>query len=341
VKDFQMMFDKFNRPLTDLRISVTDRCNFRCHYCMPSDIFGHDYVFLRKNEILTFEEITRVARVFAELGVSKIRLTGGEPLLRADLEVLVEMLSQISGIQDIALTTNGYYLQEKARALRQAGLRRVTVSLDTLRPNILKKLAGEHLELGCVLEGIAAAAEAGFAPVKLNAVIQKGVNDAEIVDLARFAKENGHILRFIEYMDVGNLNGWRMDQVVSAREILQAISSEMAVEPSDKNYRSEVANRYRYLDGSGEFGIISSVTQPFCGDCTRARLSADGRIYTCLFAHAGFDIKTSLRSGATDAELTKMITSIWEKRTDRYSEERTANTGTSSPRKVEMYQIGG
>jgi len=335
-----MINDTLKRPLTDLRISVTDRCNFRCHYCMPSDIFGHDYVFLRKNEILTLEEIARLACIFAQLGVAKIRLTGGEPLLRADLEVLVEMLSQISGIKDIALTTNGYHLKEKARPLRQAGLNRVTISLDTLKPGVLKKLAGEHLELERVLEGIAAAVDAGFAPIKLNAVIQKGVNDNEIIYLARFAKDNGHIIRFIEYMDVGNLNGWRMDQVVPAREIVQAISSQMALEPIDKNYRSEVANRYRYL-GGGEFGIISSVTQPFCGDCTRARLSADGRIYTCLFAHSGFDIKTLLRAGASDEELAQVLISIWEKRADRYSEERTANTGTPSPRKVEMYQIGG
>ncbi len=336
-----MILDTIKRPLTDLRISVTDRCNFRCHYCMPSDIFGHDYVFLRKQEILTFEEITRLARIFAQLGVSKIRLTGGEPLLRADLEVLINKLSQIPGIKDIALTTNGYHLREKARVLRQAGLSRVTISLDTLKPEVLKNIAGEHLELNRVLDGISAAVEAGFAPVKLNAVIQKGVNDSEIIDLARFAKKNSHVLRFIEYMDVGTLNGWRMDQVVPAREILAAITSEIAVEPIDKNYRSEVANRYRYLDGSGEFGIISSVTQPFCGDCTRARLSADGKIYTCLFAQHGFDIKTPLRDGASDEELTSLMISIWQKRTDRYSEERTANTGKPSPRKVEMYHIGG
>ncbi|HEX9652241.1 MAG TPA: GTP 3',8-cyclase MoaA [bacterium] len=335
-----MVVDTFTRPLTDLRISVTDRCNFRCHYCMPSDIFGHDYVFLRRKEILTFEEIAGVAGIFAKLGVSKIRLTGGEPLLRADLELLIEMLAKIPGIKDIALTTNGYHLKEKAQALRQAGLQRVTISLDTLKPDILKKLAGGHLELSRVLEGISAAVAAGFAPVKLNAVIQKGVNDTEIVDLARFAKTGGHILRFIEYMDVGTLNGWRMDEVVSAREILRTISAEMAVEAIDKNYHSEVANRYRYLDG-GEVGIISSVTQPFCGDCTRARLSADGKIYTCLFAQLGYDIKTPLRAGIADAELEGLLSSIWHKRADRYSEERTADSGTASPRKVEMYQIGG
>jgi cyclic pyranopterin phosphate synthase len=335
-----MVIDTLSRPLTDLRISVTDRCNFRCHYCMPSDIFGHDYVFLRKKEILSFEEITRLVRIFAQVGVSKIRLTGGEPLLRADLEVLIEMLSQTPGIKDIALTTNGYHLPEKAHVLRKAGLNRVTISLDTLKPDVLKELAGEHLELARVLQGITAAVDAGFAPIKLNTVIQKGVNDSEIVDLARFAKENGHIIRFIEYMDVGNLNGWRMNEVVSAREIVRTISAAMAVEPIDKNYRSEVANRYRYLDG-GEFGIISSVTQPFCGDCTRARLSADGKIYTCLFAHSGIDIKTLLRSATSDVELAQQLTSIWKNRTDRYSEERASNTVTPPARKVEMYHIGG
>lgn len=336
-----MIFDTFTRPLTDLRISVTDRCNFRCHYCMPSDIFGHDYVFLRKKEILTFEEIARLARIFSQLGVSKIRLTGGEPLLRADLEVLINKLAQTPGIKDIALTTNGYHLREKARLLREAGLQRLTISLDTLKPDVLKKIAGEHLELNRVLDGISAAMEAGFAPIKLNAVIQKGVNDSEILDLATFAKVNGHIMRFIEYMDVGTLNGWRMDQVVSAQEILRIISAEMSVEPAEKNYRSEVASRYRYVDGSGEFGIISSVTQPFCGDCTRARLSADGKIYTCLFAQHGFDVKTPLREGASDEALASLLIDLWQKRMDRYSEERTANTGKPTPRKVEMYHIGG
>ncbi len=336
-----MVIDQLTRPLKDLRISVTDRCNFRCSYCMPSDIFGHNYVFLHKDEILTFEEICRVAKIFVQTGISKIRLTGGEPLLRSNLEVLVEMLAQIPGVNEIALTTNGYLLQQTARALKQAGLTRVTISLDTLKPEVLKKSAGRHLELAKVLEGIEATVEAGFAPIKLNAVIQRGVNDDEMVDLARFARANGHIMRFIEFMDVGNLNSWRMEQVVPAKEMLDRISAVFPVEPIEKHSRSEVANRYRYLDDGGEFGIIASVTQPFCGDCTRARLSADGKIYTCLFASLGFDLKTPLRAGASDEELHALITSIWQKRTDRYSEERTAQTVERSSRKVEMYQIGG
>ncbi|NIR51786.1 GTP 3',8-cyclase MoaA, partial [candidate division KSB1 bacterium] len=298
-----MILDKFSRQLTDLRISVTDRCNFRCSYCMPADIFGHDYVFLAKQEILNFEEIHRVARIFAELGVSKIRLTGGEPLLRSDLEVLIKMLSKINGIDDLALTTNGYFLNEKAKNLREAGLKRITVSLDSLDPETLKQLAGDHLNIDRVLSGIESAGEAGFKPIKINAVVRKGMNENEILSLVRFAKTHGHIIRFIEYMDVGTLNGWKMDDVVSAKEVVDMICSEMPIEPIQKNYPSEVANRYRFLNGEGEFGIIASVTQPFCGDCSRARISADGRIYTCLFASEGFDIKTLLRSGVSDEQL--------------------------------------
>ena len=333
--------DALRRPLRDLRISVTDRCNFRCSYCMPADIFGHDYVFLARGEILNFEEIVRLARAFVKLGVRKIRLTGGEPLLRADLEVLIEMLNRIEGVEDLALTTNGFFLPEKAQALREAGLKRVTVSLDTLKPERLKKLAGQHLELSRVLAGIEQAVAAGFAPLKINAVVQRHFNEDEILDLLEFACAHGHIMRFIEYMDVGTLNGWNMEQVVPAREILQTISRRHRVEPISRNYRGEVAERYRLLDAEGEFGIIASVTQPFCGDCTRARLSADGKIYTCLFASQGHDLKTVLRAGATDAELERAIAAIWAPRRDRYSEERTANTPKPATPKVEMYHIGG
>ena len=336
-----MIKDKRNRPVRDLRISVTDKCNFRCHYCMPEEIFGHKYEFLSKDKILTFEETTRLVKLFVQLGVHKIRITGGEPLLRQELDVLVKMLSIVSGIDDIAFTTNGYFLKEKAKILRDAGLKRLTVSLDTLDPELFMKMAGRHLELHRVLEGIDHAAELEFFPIKINTVLQRDVNDQEILKLSAFAKNNGHIIRFIEYMDVGNLNGWRMDDVVSAQEIIEVISSKWSIEPIDKNYKGEVANRYRYLDGSGEFGIIASVTQPFCGDCTRARLSADGKIYTCLFANTGFDVMTPMRDGASEKELFEMLQSLWLERIDRYSEERLSSTDTSSERKVEMYQIGG
>ena len=336
-----MIIDKLKRPVRDLRISVTDKCNFRCHYCMPEEIFGHKYEFLSKDRILTFEETTRLVKLFVQLGVHKIRITGGEPLLRQELDVLVKMLSSIPGIDDIALTTNGYFLKEKAEPLRNTGLKRLTISLDTLDPQLFKKMAGGHLELHRVFAGIEKAVELGFSPIKINTVLQRGVNDKEILNLATFAKNNGHIIRFIEYMDVGNLNGWRMDDVVTAQEIIEVISSKWSIEPIDKNYKGEVANRYRYLDGSGEFGIIASVTQPFCGDCTRARLSADGKIYTCLFANTGFDVMTPMREGASENKLFEILQSLWLERRDRYSEERLSSTDTSSERKVEMYQIGG
>ncbi|MFQ5708233.1 MAG: GTP 3',8-cyclase MoaA [bacterium] len=336
-----MLSDKFNRPLKDLRISVTDRCNFRCNYCMPADIFGHDYSFLSRRQILNFEEVYRVAKVFVGLGVTKIRLTGGEPLLRHELEVLIGMLAQIEGLRDLALTTNGYLLKQYAGSLRKAGLRRLTVSLDTLDPRLLKTLAGKHLDLGVVLEGIEEARAVGFNPIKINSVIQKGVNERAILELARFARDEGHILRFIEYMDVGNLNGWRMDRVISAQEIVDLIASEMPLEPVAKEHPSEVANRYRYLDGKGEIGVIASVTRPFCGNCTRMRLSADGKLYTCLFASRGFDLKTPLRAGASDPELRQLIAAVWHKRMDRYSEERAFHTSAEEQEKIEMYQIGG
>lgn len=334
-----MIKDTLKRPLRDLRISVTDRCNFRCTYCMPADVFGHEYHFIPRKEILSFEEIERLVKVFVTLGVKKIRITGGEPLIRKELEILIKKLVAIPEIQDIALTTNGYFLTEKAPLLKNAGLKRITVSLDTLDSVIFKKISGPKVQLQKVLQGIDLAKKLGFSPIKINSVIQRGVNEHEIVTLAQFGREHGYIIRFIEYMDVGTLNDWRMEKVVSAQEIVEIISKHYPVEPLEKNYPGEVANRYRYLDGKGEFGIIASVTRPFCGDCTRVRLSADGKIYTCLFASTGLDIKSRLRKGATDEELFQMLKNLWTQREDRYSELRTSHTKV--PTKVEMYHIGG
>jgi cyclic pyranopterin phosphate synthase len=308
---------------------------------MPADVFGHDYVFLQRSEILSFEEISKTAAAFAQLGVKKIRLTGGEPLLRTNLEALVAMLAQIPDIDDIALTTNGYHLESKAQGLKSAGVTRLTVSLDTLDSERHRKIAGPNVELARVVRGIEQAQKAGLHPLKVNSVIKKNVNDGEILDLLRFAKSNGHIIRFIEYMDVGNLNQWRLEEVITADEIVATIAAEYAIEPVEKNYKGEVADRYRFSDGSGEFGVIASVTQPFCGDCTRARLSADGKIFTCLFSGSGFDLKETLRSGATSAELLEAISSVWSGRSDRYSEERHSSTRELSGQKVEMYHIGG
>ena len=337
-----MIADKFGRPLRDLRISVTDRCNFRCTYCMPAEIFGESYQFLPKDEILTFEEITRLGRIFAELGVNKLRITGGEPLLRTDLHRLIAMLSEIAGVEDITLTTNGYLLAQQAQQLKDAGLQRVTVSLDTLDDEIFKQMNGRGFSAQRVLQGIEKAAEVGLAPIKINAVVQKGVNDHTVVGLARYFKGTGHIVRFIEYMDVGNRNGWKWDQVVPASEIIRLIDAEMPLEPLDPNYQGEVAMRYRYQDGPGEVGVIASVTQPFCGDCTRARLSTDGKIYTCLFASNGLSLRDHLRAGASDADLRDLISGIWSRRVDRYSEERTELAPLQNQRrKIEMYQIGG
>jgi cyclic pyranopterin phosphate synthase len=334
--------DKFGRPLRDLRISVTDRCNFRCTYCMPAEIFGESYQFLPKEEILSFEEITRLARIFVQLGVNKLRITGGEPLLRTDLHQLIAMLSAIDGAEDITLTTNAYLLPQQAHKLKDAGLQRVTVSLDTLDDEIFKQMNGRGFSTQRVLQGIDEAVRVGLSPIKINAVVQKGVNDHAIVDLARHFKSTGHIVRFIEYMDVGNRNGWKWDHVVSAAEIIQRIDAEMPLEPVDPNYPGEVASRYRYRDGEGEVGVIASVTQPFCGTCTRARLSTDGKIYTCLFASDGLSLRDHLRAGASDHDLQDLIASIWSSRVDRYSEERTELAPLQNrSRKVEMYQIGG
>ena len=337
-----MTTDKFGRPMRDLRISVTDRCNFRCTYCMPAEIFGESYQFLPKEEILSFEEIARLARIFVGLGVNKLRITGGEPLLRIDLHRLVAMLAGIEGMEDLTLTTNGYLLAQQAQQLKDAGLKRVTVSLDTLDDDIFKKMNGRGFGSRRVLQGIERAAAVGLSPVKINAVVQKGVNDGTIVELARYFKGTGHILRFIEYMDVGNRNGWKWDEVVPATEIIQRIDAEMPLEPVESGYRGEVAMRYRYRDGEGEVGVIASVTQPFCGDCTRSRLSTDGLIYTCLFASRGLSLKDPLRAGASDVELRDIIAGVWGKRVDRYSEERTELAALqNAPRKIEMYQIGG
>ena len=330
--------DTLGRPLRDLRISVTDRCNFRCVYCMPKEIFGKDYQFLPRAEILTFEEIERLVRIFVSLGVQKIRLTGGEPLVRRDLERLVEKLAKIGDL-DLTLTTNGSLLSQKARSLADAGLRRVTVSLDSLDDTTFKNMNDSDFPVAKVVAGIDAARAAGLAPIKINMVTKRGVNESSIVPMARYFKGTGMTLRFIEFMDVGSTNGWRLDDVVPAREIVAMIDREMPLEPLLAGYRGEVAARYRYRDGGGEIGVISSVTQPFCADCTRARLSADGSLYTCLFATQGHDLRALLRSGATDEEITHAIAAVWTDRTDRYSDLRSEQT--AGLHKIEMSFIGG
>jgi cyclic pyranopterin phosphate synthase len=331
--------DTLNRPLRDLRISVTDRCNFRCVYCMPKEIFGPGYAYLHRDEILTFEEIARLARLFVGQGVRKIRLTGGEPLFRKDLPVLVKMLSGISEDLDLTLTTNGSLLEAQAQALKDAGLRRVSVSLDSLDDTVFKAMNDVDFPVEKVLNGMEAAARAGLGPIKVNMVVKRGVNESSILPMARYFREKGYILRFIEYMDVGHTNGWRMDEVVPAREIVSRISAELPLEPADPNYHGEVAERWRYKDGSGEIGVIASVTQAFCQTCNRARISAEGKLYTCLFAIKGHDFKSMLRSNATDEEIAQAIARIWGKRTDRYSEIR--SEGTVDLPKVEMSHIGG
>ena len=329
--------DTLGRPVRDLRISVTDRCNFRCTYCMPKTVFGQDYRFMDRKELLTFEELERVARVFAELGVEKIRLTGGEPLLRKELETLVERLDSIDGL-DLTLTTNASLLARKAEALRAAGLDRVNVSLDSLDDATFRAMNDVDFPVTRVLEGIDAAAAAGL-PVKVNAVVKRGVNDGGVVEMARHFRGTGHSLRFIEYMDVGATNGWRLDDVVPAAEIVERIGAVFPLEPVDAAYRGEVAQRFRYRDGAGEVGVIASVTQPFCGDCTRARISAEGKLYTCLFAVRGTDLRALLRGGASDDDLRDAIAGVWARRSDRYSELRTEQTSTL-PR-IEMSYIGG
>lgn len=332
--------DTFGRPLRDLRLSVTDRCNFRCTYCMPAELYGERYQFLPKAQLLTYEELARLARLFVELGVNKLRVTGGEPLVRSQLHRLIAMLSTIEGAEDLALTTNGYMLAQQAPALAAAGLQRVTVSLDSLDPEVFARMNGRGYHPERVLEGIQAAAAAGMGPVKVNAVVHRGVNDHTLLDLARRFKGTGHILRFIEYMDAGTLNGWQPGQVVPSAELVAQINAELPIEPLEPNYDGEVAERYRYVDGSGEIGFISSVSQPFCGDCTRARISSDGTLYTCLFATQGLDLRGPLRAGATDDELRELISGVWQRRTDRYSELRASMAGDGG-RKVEMFAVGG
>ena len=330
--------DKFNRPLRDLRISVTDRCNFRCVYCMPKEVFGSDYHFLDRKEVLTFEEIARLARIFVSHGVQKIRLTGGEPLVRKDLPLLVKMLAEIPGL-DLTLTTNGSLLEKQAKALKDAGLNRVSVSLDSLDNEVFKSMNDVDFPVDRVIRGMDAAAKVGLTPVKVNMVVKRGLNEDSILPMARFFHEKGYILRFIEYMDVGSTNGWRMDDVVPAAEIIKRISAEMPLEPLDPNYTGEVAERWRYKDGSGEVGVIASVTQAFCRTCNRARLSAEGKLYTCLFAAQGHDLRSLLRNGASDEEISQAIERVWNLRTDRYSELRSENTANLP--KVEMSHIGG
>lgn len=331
--------DTRGRGLRDLRISVTDRCNFRCTYCMPKEVFGREFHFLPLQQLLSFEEIARLARIFISLGVEKIRLTGGEPLLRRDIEKLVAMLAPLPGLRDLTLTTNGSLLASKARALKDAGLHRVTVSLDSLDDSVFRAMNDVDFPVDRVLEGIQAAIDVGLAPIKVNVVIKRGANEHGVRDMARHFRGTPCILRFIEYMDVGTTNGWRLDDVVPAAEIVRTIDKEFPLEPLQANYRGEVANRFRYRDGQGEIGVIASVTQPFCGDCTRARLSSEGLLYTCLFASLGHDLRAPLRAGKSDEEIAAQLGAIWGARDDRYSEMRT--TQTSDLPKVEMSHIGG
>lgn len=329
----------------DLRISVTDRCNFRCPYCMPAEIFGERYEFLKREEILTFEEIVRLTRLFTEFGVKKVRITGGEPLVRSDVTNLIEELARLPGVDDLAMTTNGFLLPRYADELRRAGLDRLTVSLDALDDDVFSQMSGRPYGPQKVLEGIEAAREAGFSPLKINVVVQRGINEHTIVETAEHFRGTGDIVRFIEFMDVGNLNDWDLAQVVSGKEVVDTIGSVFPLEPIDANYLGEVASRYRYLDGQGEIGIITSVTQPFCGDCTRARLTTEGRLVTCLFAAGGTDLKGPMRDGASDGDLNDVIERVWSNRRDRYSELRSGNTdlaGVGSGRqKIEMFRLGG
>jgi len=332
--------DRLGRPMHDLRISVIDTCNFRCPYCMPAEVFGENYLFLKKQELLNFDEIVRLASLFAKLGVSKIKLTGGEPLLRPWLPELIERLVRVEGIDDVALITNGALLESMLKPLRDSGLSRLTVSLDSLDEQIFARLNGRGHRLDQILSAIEAARVAGFSPIKLNMVVQRGVNDHEVVDMAGHFRNTGIIIRFIEFMDVGNRNGWSKDLVVPSRELLARINTAYPVAPVAPNYRGEVAERYRYLDGGGEIGFISSISQPFCGSCSRVRLSADGKLYTCLFAHTGTDLRGLLREGRSDDEVLARIGRVWSGRDDRYSEARAEGTPDGRP-KVEMYHIGG
>ncbi|EEK61008.1 Molybdenum cofactor biosynthesis protein A [Bacillus cereus 172560W] len=332
--------DKLQRPLKDLRISVTDRCNFRCRYCMPEEIFGPDYSFLSNDKILSFDEIERITRIFVSLGVRKLRITGGEPLLRRGLPKLIERLNKIDGVEDIGLTTNGSLLKKFAPDLYKAGLSRVTVSLDSLEEERFFYLNGNRSKVQRVLEGIQAAAEVGMK-IKINMVVQKGKNEQDILQMAQYFKQNKHILRFIEYMDVGNYNGWDLKEVVSKQEIVDTIHQVMPLERIEANYSGEVATRYRYIGSDEEIGIISSVTDSFCSSCTRARISAEGKLYTCLFASKGNDLRELLRSEHTDEDITDVVRDIWNNREDRYSDERLNHTNKKTIPKIEMSHIGG
>ena len=338
------LLDTRRRPLRDVRVSVTDRCNFRCGYCMPREVFGPDFAFLPRGELLSFEEITRAVGAFARAGARKVRLTGGEPLLRRDLSRLVGMLDAVPGIEDIALTTNGSLLARQAADLGQAGLRRVTVSLDSLDPQVFAAMADTRIPLRTVLEGIEAALAAGLTPVKVNCVVRRGVNDAGVVELARYGRAHGVVVRFIEYMDVGSTNGWRRDEVVPSQDLIARIGAVFPLEPASPSYAGEVAERWRYRDGGGEVGFISSVSTPFCGDCTRLRMTAVGEVYTCLFAPRGTDLRAGLRSGASDAELDAFVAGLWSRREDAYSEDRAAVTDlvpASAGARAEMSYLGG
>lgn len=338
--DRPILRDKFGRPMRDLRISVMDKCNFRCPYCMPAEIFGESYNFLHNDALLSDDELIRLAQLFARLGVTKLRITGGEPLIRPNLDHIIREWVKIPGIEDVAMTTNGYFLKPVVGQLKEAGLMRLTVSLDSLDDEVFSQMNGARSSAGRVVEAIDAAHAAGFENIKVNCVVKRGINDHTIVDLARHFQGSGIIVRYIEYMDVGNLNGWRLDDVVTAEEILARIDAELPLEPVPPNYVGEVANRYRYRDGSGEIGVIASVTKPFCGDCTRVRLSAAGEYYTCLFGNEQLDLRQPLREGASDEEMLALISGVWARRVDRYSELRTSFTRL--PKKgAEMYRLGG
>jgi len=339
--DLEPTTDRFGRRLRDLRISVIDRCNFRCDYCMPMETYGEDYSFLDPDHYLSFDEITRLVRLFSRRGVEKVRITGGEPLLRPNLEALVRRIAEEDGIRDVALTTNGYLLADQAEALADAGLHRVTVSLDALDPELYREMNGVGKGPEPVLEGIEAADRADLDPIKINTVVRRGVNDASVLPLVRHFRGTGRIVRFIEYMDVGTRNGWDRSEVVPSAELRERIDAEFSIEPLDSNYPGEVANRYRFVDGAGEIGFVSSVTNPFCGNCTRARLSTEGTLYTCLFATEGVDFRALLRTGATDDAILDRLEAVWEARDDRYSEERGRTDSPDAEDRVEMYEIGG